>query len=277
MKHGGGYLNIFYILSIVALALLYKSPALADGVVIRAADKVVLEGISEHKQNYLLPATYRAGQGGTEKSELIFQFSAKIQALLPQLYLAYTQTSYWRFLDSEHSRPFRETNYNPEILYHLLPEKNPYGNWGSYIGFEHISNGRALPLSRSLNRAYIWPYWNSPLGEYSLKLWARIPESKKDTPRDTNGDDNPDIYRYIGYGEFYFYRQQHKARAFSGMLRGNPSTGKGAIQLDYSWPLSTDNVTKDTYFFARIFSGYGETLIDYNDHVTRFSIGLEFR
>lgn len=258
-------------------ALMCTSAALADGVVIRAADEVVLEGMSLHKQNYVLPFTYRSGQGGTDQSELVFQFSVKMQAFMPELYFAYTQTSFWKFLDSDNSSPFRETNYNPEVFYHITPEKNRYGNWGAYAGFEHVSNGRPLPLSRSWDRFYLWPYWNSGHGEYSLKLWARRPEDKKTSATDTNGDDNPDIYRYLGYGEFYFYRQQNKGRAFSGMLRGNPSTGKGAIQLGYSWPLNTDSIVKNTYFFTRIFSGYGETLIDYDNHVTRFSVGLEFR
>ncbi len=244
---------------------------------IRAADKVVLEGISLHKQNYVLPATYRSGQGGADQSELIFQLSVKMQALIPDLYLAYTQTSFWNFLDTDNSSPFRETNYNPEIFYHITPEKNRYGNWGAYAGFEHVSNGRTLPLSRSWDRLYLWPYWDSNHGEYSLKLWARRPESRKDDAQDSDGDDNPDIYRYLGYAEFYFYRQKRKGQAFSGMLRGNPSTGNGAIQLDYSWPLNTNSVTKNTHFFTRIFSGYGETLIDYDNYVTRFSIGLEFR
>ena len=254
--------------------------ALANGVVIRAADKIVLEGVSLHKQNYVLPATYRAGQGKVDKSELIFQFSVKMEAIYPNLFLAYTQTSYWSFLDTDNSSPFRETNYNPEIFYHLTPEKHSYGDWGAYIGFEHESNGESLPDSRSWDRFYFWPYWDSNHGEYSLKLWLRRPESRKSDAMDPDGDDNRDIYRYLGYGEFYFYRQQRKGRAFSGMIRGNPSSGKGAIQLDYSWPLSTkqsDSVTQDTYFFARIFSGYGESLIDYDDYVTRFSIGLEFR
>lgn len=254
--------------------------ALADGVVIRAADKIVLEGISPHKQNYVLPLTYRAGQGQVDKSEFIFQFSVKMQALYPDLYLAYTQNAYWSFLDSKNSSPFRETNHNPEIFYHIRPEKMHLGDWGAYVGFEHESNGQSLPQSRSWDRFYFWPYWDSNHGEYSLKLWYRRPEDRKTSPTDTDGDDNPDIYRYLGYGEFYFYRQQHKGRAFSGMLRGNPSTGKGAIQLDYSWPLGTeeaDSVANDSYFFARIFSGYGETLIDYDNYVTRFSVGLEFR
>lgn len=262
---------------LISFCLFISINAHADGVVIRAADKAVLQGISLHKQNYVLPATYRVGQGKVDKSELIFQFSVKMEAFYPELYLAYTQTSYWQFLDSKNSSPFRETNYNPEIFYHILPEKNPYGDWGAYVGFEHESNGQSLPASRSWDRFYFWPYWNSNHGEYSLKMWWRRPEDRKKNAMDTDGDDNPDIYRYLGYGEFYFYRQQKEGRAFSGMLRGNPSTGKAAVQMDYSWPLQTKSKTSSAHFFTRIFSGYGESLTDYNNYVTRLSMGLEFR
>ena len=257
-----------------ALLLMLALPVSAgEGVVIRAADKMILDRISLHKQNYVLPFTYRDGQGDISQSELIFQFSAKLQAFMPNLYAAYTQTSFWQFLDTDNSSPFRETNYNPEIFYHLTPDRNRWGDWGAYIGVEHESNGQSLPSSRSWDRFYFWPYWNSSEGEYSLKLWLRRPEENKDSPDDTEGDDNPDIENYLGYCEFYFYRFKNKGRSFSGMLRGNTATSKGAIQLDYSWPLTQQN----TYFFARLFGGYGESLIDYNERVLRLSFGFEFR
>ncbi len=256
------------------LLICFNVPSLfADGVVIRTANKIILEGVSLHKQNYFLPLTYRVDQGGSDKSELIFQFSAKMQVVIPNFYIAYTQTSYWQFLDSNNSSPFRETNYNPEILYHITPETLGGDNWGAYVGVEHESNGKSLPNSRSWDRAYLWPYWNSGHGEYSLKLWLRRSEDDKTSAEDTRGDDNPDIHQYMGYGELYFYHFKSKGRSFSGMLRGNPATGKGAVQLGYSWPLSQI----DTYFFARFFSGYGESLIDYNESVHRISFGFEFR
>ncbi|MGM0564797.1 MAG: phospholipase A [Pseudomonadota bacterium] len=257
-----------------ALLLAASLTARGDGVIISTADNLILDGISLHKQNYILPLNYRSDRSQTEKMDFIYQFSAKIEAIVPELYLGYTQLSFWRYLDSQNSKPFRETNYNPEVFYHLTDEITPVSGWdGMYIGLEHESNGEPLPTSRSWNRFYLWPYWSSDHGEYSFKLWYRLPEDDKTAPDDPKGDDNPDIHRYFGYAEFYFYRAKSEGSAFSGMLRGNPSTGKGAIQMDYSWPLPN----KNTYFFARIFSGYGESLIDYNQHVNRISIGLEFR
>lgn len=259
---------------LILVMVLSVQLAHADAIVVRAANNVVLDAISQHKQNYVLPITYRVGQGKAENSDLIFQFSAKINVFTPNLYLAYTQRSYWSFLKTNDSSPFRETSYNPEIFYDVkLSDWTNYKNIGALIGFEHESNGQALPTSRSWDRFYIWPYWETRHGEYSAKLWLRRPEDKKTSPTDTDGDDNPDILDYMGYGALYYYNKSDTGKGFSAMIRFNPATERGAVQVDYSWPLESKNM----FVFARIFSGYGESLIDYNHSVTRLSLGLEFR
>src|SRR3546814_5402600 len=68
--------------------------------------------------------------------------------------MGYTQSSRWQVYNGETSRPFRETNYEPEIL---LVFRNNYqlGGWKgrmAAVGINHQSNGRADPLSRSWNR-----------------------------------------------------------------------------------------------------------------------------
>ncbi len=268
-----------YLISIpVKLALasfiIFSSTHLnAEGIVVKAADKVFLESISSHKQNYVFPATYRNHQGNYQQSEMIFQFSAKKMVFFENLYIAYTQETFWQFMDTENSRPMRETNYNPEIFYDLPPGSFEFNQGGVRIGTEHESNGQGSLASRSWNRAYLWPYWSTKSSEYSIKIWVRYPEDEKKFPADPKGDDNPDIHKYLGYGEFYFFHARKKQQYLSGMLRGNTATGKGAIQLDYTWPLSM----KDTYFITRIFSGYGESLIDYNQSVDRISLGFTFK
>jgi phospholipase A1 len=53
------------------------------------------------------------------------------------------------------------------------------------------------------------------------------------------------------------------------MVRGNPSTGKGAIEFNYSVPFGG-------YLYGNVyvFNGYGDSLIDYNRSVTRIGIGV---
>jgi phospholipase A1 len=54
------------------------------------------------------------------------------------------------------------------------------------------------------------------------------------------------------------------------MLRANPATSKGAIQLDWTCPLGSSNIG----FYMLAFDGYGESLIDYNKHVSRIGAGF---
>lgn len=265
-------MNCFKACSIALVFLLLISQKnYAEGIVVRAADKVVLDSISSHKMNYVFPITYRNNQSGYEESELVFQFSAKKMVFVQNLYLAYTQQMFWQFLDKDNSSPMRELNFNPEIFYDIQPG---FINWqplGASLGVEHESNGQNTANSRSWDRFYIWPYWKTKRSQYSLKMWARRSEDDKKSPTDPEGDDNPDIHRYLGYGEFYFYHARANKQSLSGMLRGNTASGKAAIQVDYSWPLST----KNTYFITRIFSGYGESLIDYNNSIDRVSLGFK--
>ena len=115
------------------------------------------KGFSLHKDNYILLGTWQNVATKTEDSELKFQFSFK-QEIWRGFYLAYTQKSFWRWLDADDSRPFRETNYNPEIFYRRLPGTDTTGlRWGGDLGVEHESNGAREPTSRSWNRLYLAP------------------------------------------------------------------------------------------------------------------------
>ena len=85
-----------------------------------------------HRSNYLLPFTYNnrpnvdpvfdaTGQDVLE-AEAVFQISPKIklwQDILDRdmdLWLGYTQRSFWQVYNTVDSSPFRETNYEPEVL-----------------------------------------------------------------------------------------------------------------------------------------------------------------
>src|SRR3546814_4236581 len=60
------------------------------------------------------------------------------------VWMGYTQSSRWQVYNGEASRPFRETNYEPEIL---LVFRNNYsiGGWKgrmAAVGINHPSNGQ---------------------------------------------------------------------------------------------------------------------------------------
>jgi phospholipase A1/A2 len=80
----------------------------------------------------------------------------------------------------------------------------------------------------------------------ALKLWHRFSEDAKDDPQDSRGDDNPDITRYLGNFE---------------------------LKLGHAEP-GSHNVTLTLRRTAQLFSGYGDSLIDYNVKVQRIGVGI---
>ncbi len=75
------------------------------------------------------------------------------QAQHDSLWFGYTQQSYWQLFNGAISRPFRNTDYAPEVFY-VYPTDTPLpGGWRwrySGLGLVHQSNGQSNPLSRSL-------------------------------------------------------------------------------------------------------------------------------
>ena len=229
----------------------------------------VARGLSTHKPLYLLPVAYSPNVRGLD-TEVIFQISAKQKLFASPWYFGYTQKSFWQVYDEARSRPFRETNYNPELFYRWTPDPERWHHWGADFGIEHESNGQDVPMSRSWNRIYIAPFQAKGQTLRYLKFWYRLPEDRKKTPDDPKGDDNPLIHRYMGYGEAHVQRQLDNGGLAHLMLRGNPSTGKGAITLDYTWPSSDGYV----FYMIHLFHGYGESLIDYDRSITRLGLGF---
>lgn len=227
-------------------------------------------GLSFYKEMYILPVTVANAYNGSQ-TEVVFQLSAKYQLFKSRFYLGYTQQSFWQAYDSENSSPFRETNYNPEILYRFSPGAMPDKRMGVDIGFEHESNGQRVALSRSWNRLYLAPYYVRGKVLVYAKLWYRLPEDEKEFPGSPAGDDNPDITDYLGYSKLDIYYALYDDHLAHFSLQGNLRTGNGAIGLNYSVPFPW---SVESYLLFTAWHGYGESLIDYNRSITRFGIGF---
>ena len=241
-----------------------------------------------HNNNYLLPVSYVDGiapvlqrddvVAPSDNIEAKFQLSlktpvwSKIYNDNGYLFFAFTQQAYWQAYNSDISSPFRETNYEPELIL-LLPHYKNYEEAASRIiglSLSHQSNGRAGELSRSWNRLKL--SWVTSIGNVFINFepWYRFKEKRKDAPSDPEGDDNPDITKYMGWFELSAAYKDEEA-TWRMMVRNNlRSDNKGAIRLSYSRPFN-----KHVRFYAELFNGYGESLIDYNRSVTRFGIGFE--
>ena len=272
------------------------APALSEAAPTGAEQRLALEEsldenpwvITPHKPNYLLPIAYNSNvntapfvhtgeQDAIEKNEVKFQISFKFPLARnlfnsnTDAYFAYTNQSYLQAYSDGISAPFRETNHEPEII---LAHKNDWELFGwknslLMAGFAHQSNGRSVPLSRSWNRLYASAVFERGNWAFNIKPWYRLPEDEKTSPLDTEGDDNPDIYKYMGYGELRLFYHSN-GHVVTLMERNNlTSDSKGAVELDYSFPLYGKMKGYVQYFY-----GYGESLIDYDARTNRVSAGV---
>ncbi|MDX2472845.1 MAG: phospholipase A [Candidatus Krumholzibacteria bacterium] len=229
-------------------------------------------GLTLHKEMFLQPFTYSNKYDG-KQTEVVFQLSGKYQILGSRLYLGYTQISYWQAYDLKNSSPFRETNYNPELFYRFQKRGTGAGLLGADVGFEHESNGQAVPLSRSWNLLFAAPYWQGDNWLAYVKLRYRIPESAKETPESGEGDDNPDITDYLGWSDVHLYYHFPNCSLVHLLMRGYIGTDKGLFSLKWSVPLLS---FENTWLVISGSSGYGESLADYNRSVNRVGIGVMF-
>lgn len=243
-------------------------------------------GLQPYRTNYLLPfgianRTYRThttDEVSTNK-EAEIQVSLKLKVgsglfhLGEKYYLSYTQHAFWQIYTR--SAPFRESIYNPEafVVFPINDRKSYFQIRSVKVALAHMSNGQpntennpvynGFNLSKSINYIYT-----------TLRLQHKtlISDLTLMTPFLGTADlsDNPDIMKYLGYTKVkftYFYNEH----MFSLMLRGNIDSKKGAVEATYSYP-----VYKSSYLYAKVFSGYMESLIDYNHYVTKFAIGMSF-
>lgn len=215
-----------------------------------------------------------------EHTELKFQFSQKAKVLNAlrkpflgftgmRLWGAYTQQSNWQAFNAGNSSPFRETNYEPELIL-TLSTGNATGLKLINIGMAHQSNGRDLSASRSWNKAYVQGGWESETVSVLLRGWWRVPES-------WDQDDNSDIQEYFGRGEIALrWEPLDRSQVMDLTVRNNLWFGenRGFLQLDWATPFT---VSKSTKLHIQFTSGYGESLIDYNYFQNTLGIGFSFR
>lgn len=209
---------------------------------------------------------------GYQRAEVSFQLSFKLKLVeeafgtASDVWLGYTQQTYWQLYNEDLSREFRNTDFEPELIWVWPTNYSFFGLRGRMLaaGVVHQSNGRELPLSRSWNRAYVMAGFERDRFVFTAKVWDRISEDAED-------DDNPDIEDYVGRAEFLaFYRWRNDsttALRLRTTFKKNP--GWGSAQLDYRFPLG-----ESLRGYVQFFSGYGETLIDYNFRKNSIGIGI---
>jgi len=243
--------------------------------------KADLDLLTLYKDNYFLT-------GFSAATEVKFQFSAKFD-IWPNrgphaVYFAITQRSLWDVYRV--SQPFRETNYEPELLYtyyHVPGRYDPLAGCGFFLerlGFLHSSDGLGGDASRGWNRAYgesRFACYNAARNYIlaNLELWASLlPEHN-----------NENITQYEGYGELSLSAGSDSGQGALGdwdfTVHGRKGTLRrldvGSVEIDGRWrPHYGDLIRFTPYLYAQIFTGYGESLLNYNHSLTAIRVGIGF-
>lgn len=238
--------------------------------------------VAYYKPTYILPyyytgspyySVYRNNTPENERlknSEIKYQLSFKVPVWKNMfhypisLFLAYTQLSYWQAYNK--TAFFRETDYEPELFIENEINVHLFGDWHSNllnIGAVHQSNGYGGTMERSWNRIYAELISSNDNWMVSVKPWIVIYDS-------TLRRYNPDIASYLGYGQilvaYKYYRQ-----VFS--LQGRSFVGHGGKRTtgEFTWSFP---ITPYLNGYLQVFSGYGQSLIEYNHRTNSVGVGI---
>jgi outer membrane phospholipase A len=193
------------------------------------------------------------------------------------LYFGYTQTSLWDILES--SSPFRDTSYRPSLFWQERDVVDTTFDGGTRFrltlqgGFEHESNGRAEPQSRSMNVLFVRPFagWITPSG-WRFLVSPRFNAFVEKT-------DNQELDQYRGYVDLLLSARAPHAdgRSDGGWqlaLLGRKGTrgAYGSVQADLTHP---NLFGLPGYIQFQAFHGWGETLLQYDERTDlQFRIGF---
>lgn len=226
------------------------------------------------------PTQVPVNQPNYREIEAKFQISLRAKAFQNvlgsggDLWLAFTQQAMWQIWNGKDSKPFRNTDYEPEAIFVLpVPKSLRQLPWGwqwrlGQFGLSHQSNGQSDPLSRSWNRVYLGTGFER--GDLSLLFRASQRLNEK-----LESDNNPDLVDYRGRTELQL-GWTPGASTTSLLWRSSAKRSHyGALQFEWTYPVSESRPNGLRWFF-QAFHGYGETLTDYNFKQTSFGLGLTF-
>ena len=233
-------------------------------------------GISFYEPTYILPFYYTGSPdqqvyaGTTPDNQQIMaeEFKGQLSLTFPiwanihgstfSLGAYYTQLMYWQFYAK--SQYFRETDYEPAVFLsdHFLP------NWMVSAGVVHESNGRGIPMERSWNRAYMDIVLSGSNWMVSIKPWVLIFKANSSNLH------NADIARYMGHERIVFaYKFYHQEVSLMARNTFESGFNRGAYEFAYQFP-----IYKHLSGYMQFFTGYGQSMIEYNHRTNSAGIGL---
>lgn len=231
--------------------------------------------ISAHEPMYFL--------AGGESPNARFQLSFKYQFLnetseaatnhpmLKGFKLAYTQTSLWDL--SAPSAPFFDTSYKPALLYNwdrvIGGQERSHFRLDLQGGAQHESNGKGGADSRSMNLIYFRPTFVIGRDDsFQLTLQPRVWGYVGGL------SDNPDLDEYRGYFDLRAVVGWRRGLQLAALGRMGHEGNHTSLQLDLTCPAMSILDGFSVYLQAQYFTGYGESLLRYNERTDSFRVGF---
>ncbi|WP_321937943.1 phospholipase A [Paraburkholderia sp. J8-2] len=229
---------------------------------------MILGRFSFYQPNY-----FADGFASNDSDLAKFQVSFKFRFVLPDdprsrgfvdnLYFAYTQTSLWDI--NEYSAPFRDTSYMPALFYYLEDtgwRSKWFTRMGIEVGYEHDSNGEDGPESRGLDYFYLKPIWD--FGDINANHLTIAPKIYGYTHI---AGENSNIADYRGYVDLLIKYGSPDGWQLATTLRKGTKSWYGSVDAQFTYPLAKlFGNAWGGYFWIGYFNGYGEDLLDYNQH-----------
>ena len=205
-----------------------------------------------------------------QQIELKFQVSLKAKILQDafgkgDVWVAFTQQAHWQMYNGGLSRPFRELNYEPELIF-TYPTNFSAGSLKLKmlgLSVNHQSNGKEAAHSHSWNRFILIALGKWERVTFNFQLWKRFTETSME-------DDNPQIEDYIGRCRLMTIIPVGK-NVLSINLRNNLNFKHNRAHIEASWVMP---ISRDLRLILQASHGYGDSLIDYNYKQTIVGVGF---
>jgi outer membrane phospholipase A len=219
------------------------------------------------------PIYFADGVGSHGHNLAKFQVSFKFRFVLPDdprsrgfldnLYFGYTQTSLWDI--REYSAPFRDTSFKPSLFYYVQDtgwKSNWFSRMGVMAGYEHESNGRDGPESRGVDILYVKPIWD--FGDVNANHLTVAP---KIYWYQHIAGENSHIEDYRGYVDLLVKYGSPDGWQLATTLRKGMKSTYGSVDAQLTYPLAKlFSNAWGGYLWIGYFNGYGEDILDYNQH-----------
>jgi phospholipase A1/A2 len=230
--------------------------------------------LSFYEPIYFIVGTYPAAE---------FQLSLKYKVLdfkddwdpLTHFYFAYTQTSFWELFSKDPA--FYDTSYKPSgFLYYPDVYQNDFFQLDLQLGAEHESNGRGGTLERSMNTGYLQPTATVDLPynlQFSLqpRAWFYV----------YVGENNPNMDQYHGYADVrtaltWLDPNSIEKIQFATRVRIGDEGSHAGLLFDLRFNMDDLPLLRkfNPSIQLQYFTGYGQTLLQYNQTSHAFRGGI---